>query len=471
MADLLSYPEITLPLLLIGLYCALKSLTSWVAGVRLLTVAVLFGGIVGVRAGATILPIVFRDALVVLPLYAAFAASKAGRQALARVPPLLGLALGAVIAWIVLSLFNPKGLSGLQLLIGLKVWLFYMPFLVVGIALATRPEAMFKVFRTLLVCGLAVCCVGLLQALLVRVIGYQSAMSLFFGASASAVTQRFAEFFEGGGIYRIPGTFSFSAQYVEFVFLFLVVTAVESNADPDPRFQRIGRIAFYVGILAGLFSGTKAAFLAFPALAGVFLVFGLIRGRLAIGAPIALAIGALGIEAARLDPLVLANYGLQQARGYSQGFILDQLAAAVRYGAFGQGIGSSTGAARFAAGGSAVASQLGFESYYAKIAAELGTIGLTIFAVLFLGIAVKTVLVALHHRTRRGNILIAPLAIYVLFNLVYSFKGFVIDTDPGNVFFWLTLGLMVGLDQSLRAPSRLPETQPIGQDRLSEAPS
>jgi hypothetical protein len=100
-----------------------------------------------------------------------------------------------------------------------------------------------------------------------------------------------------------------------------------------------------------------------------------------------------------------------------------------------------------------VASGLGFESYYAKIAAELGTIGLTIFAVLFVSIAIKTALMAFRHRSRAGNTLIAPLAIYVLLNLTYSFKGFVIDTDPGNVFFWLSLGLLIGLDQSQRATS------------------
>jgi hypothetical protein len=469
--ELLSSPEIALPLLIVGLYCVLQSLTSWVTGIRLLIVALMFGGIAGARAGVTILPIAFRDALIVLPLYVAFAASKAGRQALARVPPALGLGVGAVIAWIALSLFNPNSLSGLQLMIGLKVWLFYMPFVVVGIALASRPEAMFKIFRTLLVCGLVACGVGLAQAALVRAIGYEPAMSLFFGASASAVTQRFAEFSEGGGIYRIPGTFSFAAQYVEFLFLFIVVTAIEANTDPDSRYRRLGRIAFYFGILAGLFSGTKAAFLAFPVLACLFLAFGLIRGRLAIGAPIALAIGAVAIEAAKLDPLALASFGLQQAQGYSQGFVLDQIAAAVRYGPLGQGIGSSTGAARFATGVSTAASQLGFESYYAKIAAELGTIGLTIFAILFLGIAIKTVMIAHHHRTRSGNVLVAPLAIYVLMNLVYSFKGFVIDTDPGNVFFWLSLGLMLGLCRNLRTASIQRDDAALAEDRLSAAPN
>jgi hypothetical protein len=451
MAEYLSSPEIALPLLLLGLYCALRSITSWVGGLQLLIVVIVFGGMIGARVGSTAAPIIFRDLVIVLPVYAAFASSRAARDALTRLPAGMVLGLSAVLVWIMISLFNPEGVSGFQLLIGLKVWVYYIPFVLVGAALAARPDAMFRAFRALLICGLVACSFGLLQAALIRLIGYHSTMTLFFGVAASSVTQGFSTYTQGGGIYRVPGTFSFAAQYVEFLFLFLVVTVIEANADPDPRYRRLGRIAFYVGMGAGLFSGTKAAFLVFPALAVVFLAFGLIRGRLAIWAPIAVAIAAWAIAAAKLDPLELVSFGFRYAEDYSQGFVFDQISAAVRYGPFGQGIGSSTGAARFATVGAAVGSRLGFESYYAKIAAELGTIGLAIFAAFLISVAVRTCMIALEHRKHSGNMFIAPLAIYVILNLIYSFKGFVIDTDPGNIFFWLGLGMMLRLNQDLRA--------------------
>jgi len=424
----------------------------------------IFGGIIGARAGVTALPVAFRDVFVVLPLYVAFGASRAGRDALRRLPAGLALGLGAVLFWIVISLFNPEGVSGFQLLIGLKVWVFYLPFVLVGFAVAARPDAMFRTFRILVMCGVVACSIGLLQAALIRMVGYHPTMTLFFGGAASDVTQRFAEFAEGGGIYRIPATFSFAGQYVAFLFLFLTAAAIESNADPDLRYQRLGRIAFYIGILAGLFSGTKAAFLVFPALAAVFFAFGLIRSRLAIGAPIAFAVAAWAIEAAKLNPLGLLSFGVRQAQDYGQGFVLEQISAAVRYGPFGQGIGSSTGAARFAAMGSEVVTRLGFESYYAKVAAELGTVGLTIFTVFFMGIVVKTIQAAISHRRRRENILIAPLAIYIILNLVYSFKGFVLDTDPGNVFFWLFLGVMIRLDRGVEVHVARDPDQAIAPD-------
>src|SRR5215472_12006593 len=192
MSKLLASPEIFFSLLLVGVVCGLISISSWVRGLQLLVVAIVFGGIVGARIGFTAMPIIFRDALIVLPLYLAFAGSPAVREAIAKIPTDLALLIAALLAWIVICLFNPASGSGLQILIGLKVWLYYIPFFLIGIALATRPKALFGTFRVLMLCGLVACAAGLLQAALIRLIGYQSAISLFFGPAAASVTQQFA---------------------------------------------------------------------------------------------------------------------------------------------------------------------------------------------------------------------------------------------------------------------------------------
>jgi hypothetical protein len=444
MSQSLQSSALLVPLLALGCLCWLMSLSSWVKGLQLLIVVILFGGIIGARLGATPLPIIFRDAAIVLPLYAAFFFGRAGRDALSRLSPDLLLGLCVFLGWLVICLFNPNGVSGLRLLIGLKVWAFYIPFIVVGVALAARPNALFRTFRTLLLCGLVACGVGLLQSLLIRLIGYQAAIDLFFGDAGRAVTQGFSAFYVGGGIYRIPGTFSFTSQYVAFVFLFLTVAVIVSNNDPDPRFQRLGRIAFYVGFLAGLFSGTKGAFLMFPLYGLAFVGFGLIRSRLLILAPVAIGVGLVALSAAGLDPLGLASFGMQQAELYGRDFIFQQIEEAVRYGALGEGIGSSTSAARFGALGADTLTRLGFESYFGKAAAELGTVGLVVLSIFLLIVAVHVGFVALRHFGRETNRLIAPLAIFMAYVLVTCLKGSPLDVDPSNVFFWLALGIVVG---------------------------
>jgi len=461
MSKLLASPEIFFSLLLVGVVCGLISISSWVRGLQLLVVAIVFGGIVGARIGFTAMPIIFRDALIVLPLYLAFAGSPAVREAIAKIPTDLALLIAAFLAWIVICLFNPASGSGLQILIGLKVWLYYIPFFLIGIALATRPKALFGTFRVLMLCGLVACAAGLLQAALILLIGYQSAISLFFGPAAASVTQQFATFYVGGNIYRIPGTFSFGAQYVAFLFLFIAVAVVEVNADPDPRFQRIGRVAFYVGMLAGLFSGTKGAFLMFPLFALAFSLFGLIRARLLIAAPLAVGVAIWAINAAGLDPFGLASYGAEQAQSYGRGFIVQQVSDAVHHGLFGEGIGSSTGAARFAVLDPSVGHRFGFESFFAKTAAELGTIGLVIMAGVLLAIAIHMALLTIRYYGHYSNRIIAPLAIYVVYVLVTCLKGYPLDTDPGNIFFWLTLGIVVevgrvSVSQGVPKPGGMP---------------
>ena len=445
MARFITSPELFYPLLLLGALCGLISISSWVRGLQVLVAAIVFGGIVGARIGFTALPIIFRDVLIVLPIYVAFIASRAGREAMARVPAHLALLIGVFIAWMAICLFNPGSVSALQVLIGLKVWVFYIPFLFVGIALAARPHALFRVFRVLLICGMVACAAGLLQSALIRLIGYQSAISLFFGPAAASVTQGFSAFYIGGNIYRIPGTFSFSSQYVAFLFLFIAAAVIEANTDPEPRFRSLGQVAFYVGTIAGLFSGTKGAFLMFPLYALAFAVFGLIRARLLIAAPLAIGAGVWAISAAGLNPLGLASFGVEQAQLYEHGFIFQQVDDAVRHGAFGEGIGSSTGAARFAQLASPDTARLGFESYFAKTAAELGTVGLIIVVALLLAIAVHAGWLAIRHYGQSRNMIIAPLSIFIVYVLVTCLKGASLDIDPLNVFIWLTLGLVVAV--------------------------
>jgi hypothetical protein len=50
---------------------------------------------------------------------------------------------------------------------------------------------------------------------------------------------------------------------------------------------------------------------------------------------------------------------------------------------------------------------------------------------------------------RRGeNAITAPLLAYIGLIVVTSLRGWPLDTDPGNIFFWLCLGLMIGIDRT-----------------------
>src|SRR5262249_41067203 len=131
---LLRSPDVLATVLAVGAICAIWSLSSWLKGLKLLILAVLFGGILGARMGSGALPIALRDSTIVLPIYAAFLASGAGREVISRLPGGLALTLSLLLAWLVIELFNPAMVSGVQLAIGLKVWALYIPFLAIGTA-------------------------------------------------------------------------------------------------------------------------------------------------------------------------------------------------------------------------------------------------------------------------------------------------------------------------------------------------
>jgi hypothetical protein len=436
------------PLLGFGLLVALRSLTNWVAAIRMVIVVTIFGGIVFLHLGSGALLVIFRDLFVVVPLYVAFLSSGVSKESVNRLPADIALMLILMVAYMGLSTLNTTADSLSQVVIGLKIWLFYVPFLFIGLALAGRPEAMFSVFRTLFVWGMVACFIGLLQSFLVRLIGYQATMTFFFGTKAAAVTQGFAWFSDAGGIFRIPGTFTFATQYSNFLYLLLSVATIEANADPEPRFRRYGTVAMFIVAFALLLSGSRATGLTVSAFFAGYFLFGLMRSSAVTLAPVAIIAAWAMLQIIGFDPGALFSTGGRLVGFYSHSFVFQSIADALKYGPFGAGIGASTNAARYAAAGTlglAGNGMLGFESYYAKIAAELGSIGLGIMIAFFALVVAKIGMGLLKVRNRPANAVVAPLGLYFLYNFITFFKGTPLDQDPGNIFLWLALGLIFGL--------------------------
>lgn len=438
-----------------GVACALLSVSSWVTAVRLIVVLTLFGGIVALHIGSGAIMIIFRDVFLVLPLYIAFLASPARLDGIARMPAEIGLGLIFVVGYMGLATLNTNATSLLQVAIGLKVWLFYIPFLAIGLALAARPNAMLAVFRTLLICGTIACLIGLAQSLLVRLIGYQATMSFFFGSKASDVTQHFAWFQDAGGIYRIPGTFTFVTQYTNFLYLLLTVAAVESNADPNPRNRNLARVVLYLAALALILSGSRATGLTVTAFFAAYFLFNILQAGTLTLAPIALIGGLALLQIIGFDPAALFSTGGRLLGFYSRTLVFQSVQDAIQQGAFGAGIGSSTNAARY--GIVTAARYLGYESFYGKVAAELGVIGLMLMASFFLMLLIRISSEALKCRRHASNMIVAPIAIYLAYNIVTLFKGSTLDQDPANIFFWLLLGVVLGARRTVLTSALISE--------------
>jgi cell division protein FtsW (lipid II flippase) len=180
---------------------------------------------------------------------------------------------------------------------------------------------------------------------------------------------------------------------------------------------------------------------------------------------VALAVAALAllfVVATRIvgaTPLPVVSGTAQLARSYTSDLFVDGFRQAFSLTTMGLGAGINTSASRYAfAQGDVfqVAGGTWYESWYVKVALELGIVGLAIVAAL-LAIALYRIMHA-HRSLRDEGLKAASSAIIavLLCTLVFGVKAQFLDIDPVNVYFWLFIGLfarIVALDRST-APGR-----------------
>jgi O-antigen ligase len=119
------------------------------------------------------------------------------------------------------------------------------------------------------------------------------------------------------------------------------------------------------------------------------------------------------------------------------------LMQAIENAPLGMGTGTNTGAARYAV--SDPSGFVGIENYYAKAAVELGIPGLLVVVGLFVVVIVAGFKA---HRSIVPPVYRCCLSALLAFAIVIflnSFKGWLIDLDPLNVYYWLFAGILLKL--------------------------
>jgi hypothetical protein len=390
-------------------------------------------------------PLLFKDLLFVLPLYIGFFARlSSGRESLhglPRLPTILMIILGIIV---VAQMANPGVENYLMGLIGLKVWLFYLPLFFLSFAFVASERDLFLLLRLLVVLSLIPSIIGIAEALLVQVSGYHATMNAIYGGAASIATQRFTAFQIGAGILpRIPSTFTFVAQYMGYTLAMLGPCYALWRADPSPRWRQLGGWVFLIVTLASFLSGARAAFVFVPLL--IALIFGVERGFSGMARG---GIYVVGIFLGALAILRVGSYALYEQLSrlfvaYTEDIVYSGLVQAIAAAPLGAGTGTNTGPARYAF--VEPVSFVAIENYYAKAAYELGILGLLVVMGLFLSLA----FLGYHSHQRLQSPLLrvcsAGLLAFLVVMILNSFKGWQIDLDPINVYFWVFAGVLMKL--------------------------
>jgi len=447
--------EITAAILVLGCWAAI--LPRWRRGLELFILFTPFAGLIEAHLYPAPWAVLIKDVLFAIPAYLGFALSGELGYALSGIPRSVGTILLFFVAVILVQSFNPSGPGLLATLVGLKVWLFYVPMILLGRAYVRNRASLLRLTRLMTCLVWLPCAAGILEWMLSLAIGYQRAIGLFYGEAAAAATQGFVRF--DNGLMRIPGTFAFPAQYLLYILCMFVPVlgcmALEKNA----RWRAIRGADLALLCVAGLMTGERGAFVMLPLLLAAFYALrrgalGLVWAGLGLIAALFLVLSVSGIDP---EGLLHMESDLSQSYAVSQGSEIKDAFAWL-----GGGVGSDTGAARVVS--EDLAPTRGFEGYYAESLAELGVVGLAVA----LAIQVALLLSALSVRAMIAGTDIKPYAeaaaAFIALALVYNYKGPVVRLDPANMLYWLFAGMLFSLPQAIAVEGR---DQPIFFDALT----
>lgn len=399
----------------------------------------------------------FKDFLFVLPVYAVFVLFHLREFRNARIPTPISLLFVILATLVLLQTFNPSTRDLIGGAIGIKVWLLYIPLAYLASAMIIRAEDMVGFLRAATAVSLIPCGLGILQFAMSSTVGYEDTMIMFYGKNAANATQGFTTFQMGADFFRIPSTFSFVTQYSGYALMMLAITYMHQSVEPHLGWRLFAKIMTVVVFIAAILSGARANFLFAPLLLLVILFLDAKLTRMAIWLLLGPFVMIVTLQTFGLNVFTIADRtgGLVTSYG-SELIIPDLINSLVNY-PFGKGVGTNTGASRnlLSAAENAALPPL-IEGYYAKAIIELGMLGLvvvltTLFLITFYGLAI--------HRAARDPMArscSAAITGFIIIMAIHSFKGWQIDLDPINVWYWILVGLLF----------RLPE---LRFDKLAEA--
>jgi hypothetical protein len=405
-----------------------------------------------------------KDFLFVLPCYAGFAAEAILRRRRVSYDGAPTVLLAAFALLVVVEAINPRNGNLLVGLIGVKVYLLYVPLLYVGYRLVETREDLRRLLFVLVVPAILPCVIGILEAALIYG-GHSATVDSFYGPAASAATQSFFSSSIGaiGGatLSRVPSIFSYGGQYY-FYTIAMIAIAYAYLRGPlrHSRLHWAGWALLILVSAASLLSGSRGAFLLAPALLAIILLLD------RVGAP-RLVMAALSCAAAFLLALSLIGTQLGSAVSASTSdgaanaqIILRWIPKALHLTLIGLGTGVDTEGARYAFDARHAAEAhklLGFvwiETWWLKIFLELGIAGVALVVAL-LGKLIGGA-IAGHLRVSDPELrsISAALLAFLIWNVVYGLKSQQVDLDPTDVYFWLFAGVLArvqALDREARA--------------------
>jgi hypothetical protein len=214
--------------------------------------------------------------------------------------------------------------------------------------------------------------------------------------------------------------------------------------------------------MAGFLSGARAAYIFVPLMLALmyWLNRGLSGALRAVCYTAAGLAGALAISRIAARPLFGLISGLFEdyAVNTAYGGLVESLTSSW----FGHGTGTNTGSARYALERPEFFRAI--ENYYAKAAYELGALGLLLLIAVFVALLVLGFRILRRLRDPGLRATAAALLSFLIVAMLCSFKAWLLDLDPVNVYFWFFAGVLACLPALDRAREDAAAQCAIGEE-------
>jgi len=385
-----------------------------------------------------------KDVLFVGPAYLGFTVSVLSRRVPPTAPGLPIVPFAALAVLVGIQVFNPALPNRLAGLIGLKLWLGYVPLYLLGYHLVRDAAGAARVFRLVALTALLPAAVGVVQAVLLAS-GHADLVYRLYGPSAAAVTQGFAAFQVGDGLLRrVPGALPFVTQF--FLFLAASIALAEGWRQTLPRRCRGARLTaemVCLGLLLACFlTGARLAFVFSPLLVILLRLCvggGALRALGTCAGTMLAAVALLGVEVG-----ALVHHLFEVAQAELRFVVLEGFVRAWSVGWLGLGAGADATAARYAFPDPALwraVDGVWYEGWFVRAWLELGVVGLALVLIGYGAVVAALARRYRHVSEARSRALSGAVLALLIWALLTGVKGQTLDLDPLNMYFWLFAGV------------------------------
>lgn len=389
-------------------------------------------------------------------LIAIIIGTKSWKKLFPQIKPLLWVLLFFVVVCILNFLFvniplefeTKRGSPFFMGILGLKIWLGYIPLILCSFYLIRDRKDLLFLTRLQTILIIICCSLTLIQYLLLINGICDGSVNLPDPTFQRASLQ--ARCFVGGSLLyypklnliRLPGTFVAPWQWGWFLISGIFFTVATSQFDSAKKWQIIGWIGTVLVLIASLISGQRIALLIVP----IFFITLIIlteekRKNLAIKLGIISFCGVISLSL----PIVqqrIQNFIGRWVYSPPPKFIWQkwQYALNNQEGIFGNGLATTSSMARKLAPIKLI------EVFYAQIIYEMGFLGLISFLAL---VSVAVFLTFKIYKSlqdkalKKFSICLWMFILFISYNIYY----YPLMVDPVNVYYWFVLGILFKLPQ------------------------